>query len=113
MDQGGFPGDKTPGYVGVGYWVLELVGLVTALVLLARPAAARISWFVATGVAAGPLVGFVLSRGPGLPDYTDDKGNWFEPLGMISLAAEGVLLLLALTSFARSTQGTRAASVAG
>ncbi|MBV9058242.1 MAG: hypothetical protein JO296_14600 [Pseudonocardiales bacterium] len=40
------------------------------------------------GVAAGPILGYVLSRGPGAPGYTDDIGNWAEPLGVLSLIVE-------------------------
>jgi hypothetical protein len=93
------PGSKTPTYVGIGYYILEIVGVLTAIWLLARPL--RAAWFVTIGVAAGPLLGYVLSRGPGLPDYADDKGNWTEPLGLISLVVEGVLLVLSVTLFLR------------
>jgi len=96
-DQGGFPGSKTPTYVGIGYYVLELVAVLVAAALLLAPARRRVTgWFVAVGVALGPLVGYVLSRGPGLPAYTDDRGNWAEPLGLVSLVVEGLLLLLSL-----------------
>ena len=102
-DQGGFPGDKAPTYVGVGYYLLEAVGLVIALALLAGAGrhTAKL-WYLAAGVALGPIVGFVLSRGPGLPDYTDDKGNWTETLGLVSLATEGGLLVLAALVLTRS-----------
>jgi hypothetical protein len=100
IDQGGIPGSKTPAYVGIGYWILEIVAVVTALALLAhRP---RMSWFVAMGVAAAPLTGYILSRGPGLPDYADDKGNWTEPIGLLSLAVEATLLVLSATLFVRN-----------
>jgi hypothetical protein len=99
IDQGGIPGSKSPGYVGIGYWVVELVAVLTALALVANPA--RVPWFVALGVAAGPLLGYILSRGPGLPDYSDDKGNWTEPLGLVSLVVEVVLLALAAAMFVR------------
>ena len=91
-DQGGFPGDKAPHYVGVGYYLLELAAVVVAVALLAK--ASRHTWALSLGVAVGPAVGFVLSRGPGLPNYSDDKGNWFEPLAVGSLLVEGLLLLL-------------------
>ena len=108
-DQGGFPGDKTPHYVGVGYYLLEAAGLVTAFALIfARGRAVAASWFLALGVAVMPAVGFVLSRGPGLPGYSDDKGNWTEPLALWSLVVEGALLLLAAASLHRE----RAALVA-
>ena len=54
------------------------------------------------GVAVAPIVGFVLSRGPGLPNYSDDKGNWTEPLGIKSLVVEGLLLILAVGVLLRS-----------
>lgn len=60
------------------------------------------SWFVAIGVAAAPLTRHRLSRGPGLPDYTDDKGNWTEPIGLLSLAVEAALLVLSAALFVRN-----------
>jgi hypothetical protein len=100
IDQGGFPGTKAPEYVGIGYWILEFVGVVTAAFLVFSPT--RGPWVVALGVAAGPLIGYLLSRGPGLPDYSDDKGNWTEPLGVLSLGVELVLLLLAAGALSRT-----------
>jgi hypothetical protein len=99
IDQQGIPGSKSPVYVGVGYWVLEVVGLITAIALAVR--ATSPAWFVAIGVGSGPLLGYVLSRGPGLPDYTDDVGNWLEPLGVVSLAVEVTLVVLAAVTFIR------------
>jgi hypothetical protein len=102
IDQGGIIGSKEPGYVALGYWVLEVVALlIAAPMVLTR---SRWTWFVAAGVAAGPFVGYVLSRGPGLPAYTDDKGNWIEPLGVISLLVEAVLFVLASVQFVRDTR---------
>ncbi len=103
-DQGGIPGDKAPGYVGVGYWLLELTGLVLAGALLAGRRTREV-WLLVSGVAAGPLVGFALSRGPGLPSYTDDKGNWTEPLGLVSIGVE--LALLALCAYTLTQQQRR------
>lgn len=95
IDQEGFPGSKDPAYVGILYYILEFAGIVTALLLIAG--FARAGWLLSLGVSAGPLVGYVLSRGPGLPDYDEDVGNWAEPLGIVSLAVEAVLLVLAIT----------------
>jgi hypothetical protein len=102
IDQGGIPGSKTPGYVGVGYWILELVAVLTAVWLIASQAKAP--WGIALGVAAGPLIGYVLSRGLGLPDYSDDKGNWAEPLGVLSLVVELSLLVLAVAMLSRTSR---------
>jgi hypothetical protein len=99
MDQGGFPGSKDPSYVGLGYYLLEAGGVVAAALLLSRTHF-RKGWILALGVALGPLVGYVLSRGPGMPSYTDDKGNWTETLGVVSIFVEGTLLLGALSAAA-------------
>jgi len=95
-DQGGFPGGKEPTYVGFGYYLLEIGAVVAAVLLLS--AAYRKGWILSLGVAAGPLIGYVLSRGPGMPLYTDDRGNWSEPIGVLSLVVEGGLLLLAVAA---------------
>ena len=102
-DQGGFPGDKAPAYVGIGYYALESIGLVAAIALMvgAGKHTAK-AWLLTIGVAFGPLVGFILSRGPGLPDYTDDKGNWTETLGIVSVVVEVILLAIAAGVLARS-----------
>jgi hypothetical protein len=111
IDQGGVPGSKTPGYVGAGYWVLEVIAVLTAVALVANMP--RVAWFVALGVGAGPLLGYILSRGPGLPDYTDDMGNWTEPLGLLSLAVELVLLVLAAVMFLRSLRTPGGSATSG
>jgi hypothetical protein len=95
LDQGGFPGSKQPAYVGILFYILEIAGVAAAMVLLAG--FARLGWSLSLGVSAGPIVGYVLSRGPGLPNYTDDIGNWAEPLGVCSLIVEAVLFTLAIT----------------
>ena len=97
VDQGGLTALKHPAYVGQGYRLLELGGLLVAALLLLAPARARLAgWVLALGVAVGPVLGFVLSRGPGLPGYVDDRGNWTELLGLQALTVEALLLGLAL-----------------
>ncbi|MEV7202666.1 hypothetical protein [Streptomyces griseoluteus] len=100
VDQGGMTATRDPHYLGVAYHVLEIAALVAAVLLLLG--LVRPGWLLAAGVALGPLLGYVLSRGPGLPYYSDDVGNWTEPLGLVSLAVEGALLLLSLPLLARS-----------
>lgn len=94
-DQGGVTTTRDPHYIGVAYHVLEIVAVVAAALLLVG--LVRVGWLLAAGVAAGPLLGYILSRGPGLPNYSDDIGNWTEPLGLVSLAVEGALLLLSVS----------------
>lgn len=94
-DQGAaFPGTKEPSYVGVGYYIVEAVAVLAALLMLTR--GARTGWFLSLGVAVGPIIGYVLSRGPGLPNYVDDKGAWFnEAVAIEAFGAEVLLLVLA------------------
>jgi len=81
--------------------------VVAAVLLLVK--AVKAGWIVALGVAAGPILGYVLSRGPGLPSYLSDKGHWFgdpgkpftEFVDTASFVCEIVLLVLALSAFAR------------
>ena len=58
------------------------------------------------------MLGYVLTRGPGLPDATDDRGNWGEPLGVASLVVEAILILLVagLRGQLRSSARTGSAS---
>ncbi|MFF3916271.1 hypothetical protein ACFYZB_22805 [Streptomyces sp. NPDC001852] len=98
-DQGGVTTTRDPHYIGVAYHVLEIAAVVAAALLLVG--LVRPGWLLAAGVAVGPLLGYILSRGPGLPDYSDDVGNWTEPLGLVSLAVEGALLLLSVLLFAQ------------
>ena len=92
INQGGLT-VREPRYVGIGYLVLEVEAVVAATMLVFS--ATRTWWLLSLGVAAGPLAGYVLSRSVGLPGYTDDVGNWFDPLGLASLAVEATLLVLA------------------
>jgi hypothetical protein len=111
LDQGGVTVTRDPYYVGVAYHVLEVAAVVAAVLLLVG--LVRLGWLLAIGVAVGPLLGYILSRGPGLPDYSDDIGNWTEPLGLVSLAVEGALLLLSVPLFARSVRRRRSLTAGG
>ncbi|GGV95800.1 hypothetical protein GCM10015535_63960 [Streptomyces gelaticus] len=100
VDQGGITTTRDPHYVGVAYHVLEIAAVVAAVLILIG--LVRLGWLLAVGVAVGPLLGYILSRRTGLPGYSDDIGNWTEPLGLVSLAVEGALLLLSVPLFVRS-----------
>ncbi len=102
IDQGGLTGLKDPAYLGYGYRVLELAALGCAVLLFTRARAA--GWVLALGVSVGPLVGIILSRSVGLPDATDDIGNWSEPLGVLAMICETALLVLTVTVLARRSR---------
>lgn len=76
--------------------VLFIIAIVLALglaALLTRMSNEPI-WLATGALAVLLLVGYVLSRTSGLPGFTDDVGEWSEPLGLVSLVFEGLLVLL-------------------
>jgi hypothetical protein len=101
-DQGGLPGSKSPGYVGFGYYLLEVAAFLAAIVLAMSKSVK--GWVLALAVAAGPIIGYALSRGPGLPSYADDRRNWTETIGVISLVVEGSLLVIAVLALYTATR---------
>jgi hypothetical protein len=62
--------------------------------------ASPLAWTAVAALAAGPLLGYVLTRTVGLPGDTADVGNWLDTLGLASLFAESGVLGLAITRLA-------------
>ena len=81
-------------YIGVLFVALEvtLVALAVLLVVADRP----MVWAASVVVPALAIAAYVASRSVGLPQIGDDVGRWTEPLGVVSVAAEAVMALLAL-----------------
>lgn len=101
IDQGRPTALRSPTYIGYLYYALEITGAIAVLLLLSLSRRfVQLGWVVALGVAVGPLVGYIVTRSIGLPHYTEDIGNWTEPLGLASLAVEGLLLICALAALA-------------
>jgi hypothetical protein len=101
-------------YVFVLYLLLMAGSLAVAAFLLRTDS--RLAWSLVTLIAGLTLLGFILSRTTGLPNFDDDIGNWTEPLGLASLFTEGVALLLGLYKVAttpRIERGGLTAAVAG
>jgi hypothetical protein len=82
---------ETP-YMFFLYLALMVASVALAAVLIATSDAR--AWAAATLLAALVIVAYVLSRTSGLPQSSDDIGNWSEPLGMASLFVEGSLVAL-------------------
>jgi hypothetical protein len=99
QDQGGFLGDQMPEWIAVGYYLVEVVAGIGAL-LLARQQ--LLGWVVGLGLSAGPATGYILSRSVGLPGDPGDVGNWGYTLGTVSLVVEGLLFILSITALVRA-----------
>ena len=51
-------------------------------------------WLLGALVAGGAFLGYVISRTVGLPGLPAEPDAWFEPLGVASLVAEVVFLMV-------------------
>jgi hypothetical protein len=101
-------------YVFVLYLLLMAGSLVVAAFLLRTDS--RLAWTLVTLISGLTLLGFILSRTTGLPNFDADIGVWAEPLGLASLFTEGAALLLGLYKIAttpRIERGGLTAAIAG
>jgi hypothetical protein len=87
----------------VRYMFWLYMALIVAAIALAGAVLfgrSRRSLLAAAGLAGTVMVGYVLSRTTGLPNATGDVGNWTEPLGLASLAVEGMVVALGVAAAA-------------
>jgi hypothetical protein len=52
------------------------------------------------------FAGYVINRTVGLPQATDDIGNWTEPLGLASLLVEGFVIAIAVGGYVTAPSST-------
>ena len=111
-DQGGVTALNSPAWMGWGYRLIEVGGVLTALVLLlsplAPPALAWAGWAAGALLGAGPFAGYLLSRSVGVPGDPGDVGNWGNWVGTVSLFIEAALVVLSvsmLLAYRRSAVG--------
>jgi hypothetical protein len=122
-DQGGITAMADPSWIGWGYRLIEVGGVLTALILLLPwrsllsraglpPVSAGIGW--ASGVLLGiaPFVSYLLTRSVGLPGDSGDVGNWGDWLGTLSLFVEAAMVTLSVAVLLAIWQSTRSASAA-
>jgi hypothetical protein len=94
------------------YLGLLFIGAIVAALALAATLT-RVSergvWMATAALPGLILLGYVLSRTTGLPDATNDVGEWDEPLGLASLVAESLVVLVsgaALVTGGRQVAGS-------
>jgi hypothetical protein len=94
-DQGGITVLNSPAWLGWGFRLVEVGGVLTALVLLARPARlAWLGWAAGVLLGAGPFIGYITTRTVGVPGDPHDVGNWGYWVGTVSLIIEAALVTL-------------------
>ncbi len=130
-DQGGITAMASPTWIGWSYRLVEVGGVLTALMLLipwrtllsrsARlsrsPRSHWLNWSAGLGWAAGvllglgPFVAYIASRSVGLPGDPGDVGNWGYWVGTVSLFVEAALIVLSLTVLLAIWQSSRSARI--
>lgn len=100
-DQGGVTVLNSPAWIGWGYRLIEVGGVLTALALLVpRPAwlgPAWLGWAAGVLLGTGPFIAYVASRTVGVPGDPGDVGNWGYWVGTVSLFIEAALVVLSLS----------------
>ena len=87
-------------YMGVLFVLLTLACLGLSTVVAVRGAPLE---YAAAGVVCGlAVVGYVATRLVAFPQLADDVGNWFEPLGVVSVLSELVVVACAVTALRRA-----------
>ena len=86
--------DTMSGTPYIGWLYIGLIVAATGLAAaLMRTSDTRV-WGAAAGLVVSVIVAYVLSRTTGLPQSTDDVGNWGQPLGIGMLFVGGSFLAL-------------------
>lgn len=97
-DQGGISAFTTPSWIGWGYRLIEIGGVLTALTLvLPRPRSlgpAWLGWAAGVLLGAAPFIAYIASRTVGVPGDPGDVGNWGYWVGTVSLFIEAALVML-------------------
>ena len=100
-DQGGVTALADPAGIGWGYRLIEVGGVLTALILLLPRRAwfgpAWLGWAAGALLGAAPFLGYVASRTIGVPGDSADVGNWGDWLGTVSLLVEAALVMLSVS----------------
>ena len=73
-------------YLALGY--IAIIAVAAVLIERLTVRGSRLDYLASAALSSAVLVGFVVNRTVGMPGATGDIGNWFEPLGMLSLGIE-------------------------
>ncbi|MDX6325678.1 MAG: hypothetical protein QOK15_2032 [Nocardioidaceae bacterium] len=97
---------KEAPYMGVLFILFTTAAFLLAAVLAARPA--PVLYPVAAVLCAAAVLAYAATRIIAFPELADDVGNWTEPLGMVSVAAELGVVLVSTVAARRTVHEVRA-----
>lgn len=83
-------------YIGVLFIALTIACVALAVALGVSDS--RTVWDLTVWLAGLAVLAYVLSRTVGLPQITDDIGNWSEPSGIVSIVAESVAVVCGVSA---------------
>lgn len=87
--------DEAP-YMGALFIVLTVGCVVLAAAVLTRDSAAVYALALLTcGLA---IIGYIATRMVAFPELDDDVGDWLEPLGVVSILAEAIVVTAAVNA---------------
>jgi len=81
-------------YIGWSFVALEVALTILAVALMVHDT--PLLWWAAVLIPALAIAAYALTRSVAMPLVADDLGNWAEPLGIVALTAEALLVALAL-----------------
>jgi hypothetical protein len=97
-------------YMGVLFVVLTVACLALAAAAVVRDSSAV---YVLAAVTCGlAVLGYAATRLVPFPMLADEVGNWLEPLGVLSVLSESVVVAAALSALRRSTGRAGSAGLA-
>ena len=86
-------------YMGVGFVAFTLTCLALAAAALVRDSA--VVYRSAAAVCGAGIATYAATRLVSFPLLSDDVGNWLEPLGVVSVLAEAVVVVASLRALSR------------
>lgn len=122
-DQGGITAMADPDWIGWGYRLIEIGGVLTAIILLLPwrsllsraglpSVSAGLGWAAGVLLGIAPFFSYITSRSVGLPGDSGDVGSWGDWLGTLSLFVEAAMVTLSVTVLLAIWQSARSASAA-
>jgi len=73
------------------YMAVMYLGIIGLAFLIIERLVVKVStrdYMLSAILSLGVLLGYIVNRTVGMPGATGDIGNWFEPLGLLSIAIE-------------------------
>lgn len=82
----------------IGFMYIAVILAAGLLVHRVMTGPTRRDFLGASALAGAVIIGYIVNRAIGMPGATGDIGNWWEPLGFLSIVVEAWVVVLGLTA---------------